>query len=77
MEVAGGSAFALHRGERTSGRSTSGIAFKVENLDREISRLGDVGIAPEDEAITDTGVARFTTFRDPDGNDVQLLERPT
>ena len=34
-----------------------------------------VDIHPTDEAITDTGVARFTTFTDPDGNELQLIER--
>ena len=50
-------------------------SFRVTHLDGHISRLAAVGINPTDEAITDTGVARFTTFTDPDGNEVQLLER--
>jgi predicted enzyme related to lactoylglutathione lyase len=33
---------------------------------------GIVATVPE---ITDTGAARFTTFTDPDGNEIQLLER--
>lgn len=77
MDISGGTAFALHRGERPPGGSTSGIAFRVDDLDAEIARLGEVGITPSDGDVTETGVARFTTFRDPDGNDVQLLERPT
>ena len=28
-----------------------------------------------DDETTDTSIARFTTFSDPDGNDIQLLER--
>lgn len=77
MEVTGATAFALHRGERPQGSSTAGIAFRVDDLDAEIARLAGLAIEPWDEEITETGVARFTTFRDPDGNDVQLLERPT
>ena len=76
MKVEGATAFALHRGQRAVGDSTAGVAFRVENLDVEIQRLSGLGISPSDEAITNTGVARFTTFSDPDGNDVQLLERP-
>ena len=67
--------FALHQGERSEGPSTGGTAFRVPNLDVEIARLADAGLHPVDAEITDTGVARFTTYRDPDGNDVQLLER--
>lgn len=76
MKVAGATAFALHRGQRPAGSSTAGVAFRVENLEAEIERLSDLGITPSDPEITDTGVARFTTFSDPDGNDVQLLARP-
>ena len=75
MEVDGVVAFALHRGDRAEGPSTGAVAFRVPDLDGEINRLAVQGIAPVDEEITDTGVSRFTTFRDPDGNDVQLLER--
>jgi catechol 2,3-dioxygenase-like lactoylglutathione lyase family enzyme len=75
METAGPTQFALHRGIRQPGPSTGGIAFGVDDLDSEIARLTDLGIEPVDESVTDTGVSRFITFRDPDGNDIQLLER--
>jgi predicted enzyme related to lactoylglutathione lyase len=51
-------------------------SFRVDDLDDAISRLAAAGIDPTDPSITDTGVARFTTFTDPDGNQVQLLETP-
>ena len=75
MAVDGDTHFALHEGQRGHGPSTGAIAFRVDDLDHEIQRLAGMAIHPTDEEITDTGVARFTTFTDPDGNDVQLLER--
>jgi predicted enzyme related to lactoylglutathione lyase len=75
MTVEGTTHFALHRGDRPPGASTAAVAFRVADLDAEIARLADSGITPIDGHITDTGVSRFTTFRDPDGNDIQFLER--
>ncbi len=75
MVLDGDVAFALHQGERTTGPSTSVPSFRVDDLDGHIARLGGLGIEPSDAEITDTGQARFTTFTDPDGNDIQLLER--
>ena len=75
MVVDGNVSFALHQGERPDGPSTGGTAFLVPNLEAEIARLANVDVHPVDAEITDTGVSKFTTYRDPDGNDVQLLER--
>lgn len=75
MAVSGETRFALHEGSRGEGPPTSVPSFRVEDLDAEIGRLGAMGINPTDAGITDTGVARFTTFTDPDGNEIQLLER--
>lgn len=75
MRLGGDTRFALHQGERSSGPSTSVPSFRVGDLDAEIRRLENLGIEPTDPEITDTGVARFTTFTDPDGNQIQLLER--
>lgn len=75
MEVAGETRFALHEGARAEGPSTAVPSFRVEDLDTELARLSALGIEPTDAAITDTGVARFTTFTDPDGNEIQLIER--
>jgi catechol 2,3-dioxygenase-like lactoylglutathione lyase family enzyme len=75
MTVDGDTTFALHEGDRPEGRATGALAFRVGDLDAEIKRLALSEIEPADDEITDTGVARFTTFRDPDDNDIQLLER--
>ena len=76
MNVTGDVAFALHQGIRDEGPATAVISFLVEDLEAEISRLSDLYIEPSDSEITDSGTARFTTFKDPDGNEIQLLERP-
>ncbi len=75
MHLDGETRFALHEGERPEGPSTSVPSFRVDDLDAHIERLAGLGITPTDLVITDTGQARFTTFTDPDGNEVQLLER--
>ncbi len=75
MAVDGKVRFALHLGDRPEGRATGAVAFRVDDLDTELERLAGLGIEPTDSSTTDTGVARFTTFGDPDGNDIQLLER--
>ncbi|MEE8405535.1 MAG: VOC family protein [Acidimicrobiia bacterium] len=75
MEVDGETTRALHEGDRPEGRATGALAFRVGDLDAEVKRLARLGIEPTDDEITDTGVARFTTFSDPDDNDIQLLER--
>ena len=74
ISVEGDTRFALHQGIREPGPSTSVPSFRVEDLQREIDRLVNLGIEPIDE-ITDSGTARFVTFVDPDGNEIQLLER--
>lgn len=75
MIVDGDTHFALHEGARREGPSTGAIVFRVDNLDHEIQRLAGLAITPTEAQVTDTGISRFTTFQDPDGNDIQLLER--
>lgn len=75
MKVGGDVRFALHKGPRPQGDSTAVPSFVVGDLDAEIRRLEALGIEPSDPGITDTGGARFTTFTDPDGNELQLIER--
>ena len=75
MAVDGKVRFALNLGDRPQGRATGAVAFRVHDLDTELERLAGLGIEPTDSSTTDTSVARFTTFGDPDGNDIQLLER--
>jgi predicted enzyme related to lactoylglutathione lyase len=74
MNVDGETKFALHQGIRPEGQSTAVVSFRVEDLEAEIARLATQGVEPRDE-ITDTGTNRFTTFVDPDGNEIRLLER--
>lgn len=76
LDVDGEVAFALHQGIRDEGPATAVISFRVDSLDAELERLSDLFIEPSDDEITDTGTARFITFTDPDGNEIQLLERP-
>lgn len=77
LKVDGEVAFALHQGIREEGQqATAVISFRVQDLDAEIERLSDLFIESTDDETTDTGTARFTTFTDPDGNEIQLLERP-
>jgi len=75
MTTDGRTRFGLHQGEREREDPTAAIAFGVPDLDAEMTRLADVGIDPIDGEVTDTGAARFVTYCDPDGNEVQLLER--
>ncbi|MGB7859094.1 MAG: VOC family protein [Acidimicrobiia bacterium] len=75
MHVDGETRFALHEGVGAKSGSTATVAFRVADLEHEIARLADLEITPVDPSITNTGVARFITFQDPDGNVVQLLER--
>ena len=76
MQMEGEVQFALHQGIREPGMSTSVTSFRVADLDTTLAELAGHGILPTDNEITDTGTARFTTFTDPDGNEIQLLERP-
>ncbi len=75
MMTEGGTRFGLHQGERERREPTAAIAFGVSDLDAEMKRLAALGIDPTDAEVTDSGAARFITYRDPDGNEVQLLER--
>ena len=74
MNVDGDTRFALHQGIREPGPSTSVPSFRVDDVQHEIDRLATLGIEPIDQ-ITDSGTARFVTFVDPDGNEIQLLQR--
>lgn len=75
MKVGGTTRFALHEGIRAEGASNAVPSFRVDDLDTSIGNLAERGIEPIDRDITDTGAARFTTFLDPDGNEIQLLQR--
>ena len=76
LNVDGTVAFALHEGIREEGPATAVISFLVDDLEAEMKRLSDLYIEPSDGEVTDTGTARFITYTDPDGNEIQLLTRP-
>jgi predicted enzyme related to lactoylglutathione lyase len=73
MSVPGPTAFALHEGARLKGDSTMVIAFGVTDLDAVIELLGSLGINLMG-SVNDTGIKRFATFSDPDGNEIQLSQ---
>ena len=73
MGVGGSAAFALHGGRGDHASVNAVIGFGVDDLDTAIAALARRGIHPVDREITDTGFKRFTTFADPDGNQVQLI----
>lgn len=75
MVTEGGTRFGLHQGDRKRGEPTAALAFGVPDLEAEMERLAELGIDPMDAEVTDTGAARFITYGDPDGNEVQLLQR--
>ena len=50
------------------------VAFEVDNLDAEVSRLKSKGV-PVRMDIMDTPVCRFAILSDPDGNKVMLHKR--
>lgn len=75
IDVDGDTQFALHQGIRDPGMSTSVPSFRVTDLEAELARLCQLDIQPTDAGITDTGTGRFTTFTDPDDNEIQLVER--
>ncbi len=69
---AGDARFALHGGDVGS---TSGTAvFRVDDLEAARWSLERNGASFDDYVGEVPGRARFATFRDPDGNPVQLIE---
>ncbi len=76
FRVSGPTRFAVHGGAVGGETSNAVVAFRVADLGEAMRGLADRGVEPVD-SITDTGSARFVTYVDPDGNRVQVLERPT
>ncbi len=73
FHMSGETRFAIHGGRPEAGPPTAVAAFGVPDLAEAMAEMAEAGATPIDE-ITDTGVARFVTYTDPDGNQVQLLE---
>jgi catechol 2,3-dioxygenase len=72
---AGGRQFALHRAVEGRPLSPGGATavFSVDDLDRARAMLSDRGVEFGHEGDV-AGYARFASFKDPDGNTVQLIE---
>ncbi|MRX71086.1 VOC family protein [Bacillus lacus] len=63
--------------ERATNPEAAGLrhlAFRVENLQKEIERLKEKGIPAEPVRIDDLTGKRFTFFKDPDGLPLELYE---
>lgn len=73
LEVGGDMTFALHRFEAPAGGINAVVALRVDDLDAAIDLAAARGAQPVDPDVTDTGNKRFTTFADPDGNQIQLI----
>ena len=50
------------------------VVFRVDDLDAARLSLGSRGVAFDAHVGDVEGFARFATFRDPDGNPVQIIE---
>jgi catechol 2,3-dioxygenase-like lactoylglutathione lyase family enzyme len=65
---------ALHGTEERSLPPSGTVVFRVDDLDEARWALEQRGVAFDGHESEVPGVARFTTFHDPDGNPVQLIE---
>jgi catechol 2,3-dioxygenase-like lactoylglutathione lyase family enzyme len=74
MVLEGDAVFALHEGRGDHTRVNAVVGLRIDDLDAAIAELAAAGIEPLDSMLTDTGQRRFTTFVDPDGNQIQLIE---
>ena len=74
-EFDGGSGvrFALH-GTDDEAPAGGTVVLRVDDLERARGTLGLRGVSFDDHVGEVEGFARFATFRDPDGNPVQLIE---
>jgi predicted enzyme related to lactoylglutathione lyase len=71
---AGSVGFALHgTDEEAAGRSGT-VVFRVDDLEAARWTLQERGARFEEHVGEVEGIARFATFRDPDGNPVQIIE---
>ena len=74
LQIGGTCRFAIHGGRsETVGSPSAQASLEVENLDEAMASLLAKGHAPI-EGITDTGYNRFTTYADPNGNLIQVIE---
>lgn len=50
------------------------LAFKVENIEKEVETLNRMGVKTEPIRIDETSNKKFTFFTDPDGLPLELYE---
>jgi catechol 2,3-dioxygenase-like lactoylglutathione lyase family enzyme len=69
--------FALHGATEGHPVRSGGAAvmFRVDDLDRARRTLQEKGVEFDEHSGEVEGFVRFATFRDPDGNRVELIER--
>ena len=65
---------ALHGTEERSVPASGTVVFRVDDLDEARWALQQRGVVFDGEESEVAGLARFTTFHDPDGNPMQLIE---
>jgi len=66
--------FALHGTDDEAAAPSGTVVFRVEDLDAARWDLERRGAKFEEQVGEVGGYARFATFRDPDGNPVQIIE---
>ena len=52
------------------------LALRVRNFDAAFQSLRESGVEPIGEPGVATGGGRIVSFRDPEGNELQIVERP-
>jgi predicted enzyme related to lactoylglutathione lyase len=68
--------FALHGTEGHAVRpGGAAVMFRVDDLDVARRTMEQKGVTFDEHSGEVEGFARFATFRDPDGNRVELIER--
>ncbi len=71
----GGKPRGSEQAERTVGYTH--IALRVEDIDGEYARLKALGVRFHMEPATVDAGLRVAFFRDPDGNPIELFQRPS
>ena len=71
---AGAVRLAVHGTDAEELPASGTVVFQVADLDEAKGVLSGRGVAFEGHEAEVPGVGRFTTFHDPDGNPLQLIE---
>ena len=76
---AGGCTVALHgsRPGHPPPQAGATVVFEVDDLDTAVRALRVRGVVFDVDVSDAPGAGRFASFRDPDGNVLQILERAT